>query len=77
MHSLPLQFIIAMMAHAINERMARRADYLQAENRTLKEALHVANGKTRIPLTNEQRRRLATMSAQSSTFQKPRRGWCA
>jgi hypothetical protein len=25
---LPLRFIIAMMAHAINERMARKLDYL-------------------------------------------------
>jgi hypothetical protein len=28
MSSLPLQFIIAIVAYAINERMARRIDYL-------------------------------------------------
>ena len=34
-----LQFTIAMIAYAINERMARRVDYLQGEVRVLKEAL--------------------------------------
>jgi putative transposase len=54
-----LQFIIAMIAYAINERMARRVDYLQEEVRVLKEALAAATGKTRIDLSAEQRRRLA------------------
>jgi hypothetical protein len=49
-----------MLAYALNERMARRLDYLQEENRVLKEALQAATGKTRVPLTNEPRRRLAT-----------------
>jgi D-serine deaminase-like pyridoxal phosphate-dependent protein len=40
-----LQFIIATIAYAINERMARRVDYLQ-EVRVLKEALAAATGKT-------------------------------
>ena len=31
-----LQFIIATIAYAINERMARRVDYLQEEVRVLK-----------------------------------------
>jgi len=56
---LPLQFLIAMVAHAINERLARRIDYLQEEVRVLKEALAAATGKSRLPLTNDQRRRLA------------------
>ena len=30
---LPLQFIIVMMAHAIDERMARKLDYLLEEVR--------------------------------------------
>jgi hypothetical protein len=34
-----LQFIVAMIAYAINERMARRVDYLREEVRVLKEAL--------------------------------------
>jgi putative transposase len=56
---LTLQFLIAMVAHAINERMARRIDYLQEEVRVLKEALATTTGKTRIAFTDEQRRRLA------------------
>ena len=46
---------IAMVAHAINERMARRVDYLQ-EVRVLKEALAAATGKTRIDFSPERRR---------------------
>jgi hypothetical protein len=54
-----LQFIVAMIAYAINERMARRVDYLREEVLVLKEALATATGKTRIELSAEQRRRLA------------------
>jgi transposase len=59
-----LQFIIAMVAHAINERMARRVDYLHEEVRVLKEALAAATGKIRIDFTAEQRRRLALKGKQ-------------
>jgi hypothetical protein len=55
----PLQFITAMIAYAINQRMVRRLDYLQEEVRVLKEALAAATGKTRIDFRAEQRRRLA------------------
>ena len=48
-----------MLAYALNERMARKAEYLREENRVLKEALRAATGKKRIPLSDEQRRRLA------------------
>jgi putative transposase len=54
-----LQFIVAMIAYAINERMARRVDYLREEVLVLKEALALATGKPRIELSAEQRRRLA------------------
>jgi putative transposase len=54
-----LQFIVAMIAYAINERMARRVDYLREEVLVLKEALATATGKARIDLSTEQRRRLA------------------
>jgi hypothetical protein len=54
-----VQFIIAMLVHALNERIARRVDYLQEEVRLLKEALVAATGKSRIAFTAEQRRRLA------------------
>jgi len=55
-----VQFIVAMLAYGLNERMVRKAEYLREENRVLKEAVRAATGKTRIPLTDEQRRRLAT-----------------
>ena len=56
---LPLQFVIAMMAHAINERMALKLEYLQEEARVLREVLTETTGRKRIPFTDEQRRRLA------------------
>ncbi|MEO8901656.1 MAG: integrase core domain-containing protein, partial [Polyangiaceae bacterium] len=56
---MPVQFMIAMVAYAINERMARRVEYLQEEVRVLKEALASLTGKKRIDFTAEQRRRLA------------------
>ena len=56
---LPLQFLIAMVAHAINERMARQLDYLMEEVRVLREVYTEATGRKRIPFTDEHRRRLA------------------
>jgi transposase len=56
---LPLQFIIATVAYAINERMARRIDYLLEEVRVLREVYTETTGRKRIPFTDEQRRRLA------------------
>ncbi len=56
---MTLQFLIAMIAYAINERMARKMEYMQEEVRILKEALTAATGKERINFTAEQRRRLA------------------
>jgi hypothetical protein len=38
------QFLSAMLAYAINERMARRLDYVQEEVRVLREALLTARG---------------------------------
>ena len=55
-----VQFLVAMLAYGLNERMVRKVEYLREENRVLKEALQAATGKNQIPLTNEQRRRLAT-----------------
>ena len=59
-----IQFLIALVAHAINERMARRVDYLLEEVRVLKESLQAATGTTRIRVTPEQRRRLARKGKQ-------------
>jgi putative transposase len=53
------QFFIAMVAYAINERMARRLDYVQEEVRVLREAIRTPTGKSRIAFTTEQRERLA------------------
>jgi transposase len=69
-----LQFIVAMVAYAVNERMARRVDYLQEEVRVLKEALAAATGKTRIRLSAEQRRRLALKGKQLTA--EERRACC-
>ena len=57
---LTVQFLVAVLAYGLNERMVRKADYLREENRVLKEELQAATGKRRIPLSDEQRRRLAT-----------------
>ena len=54
-----VQFLVAMLAYGLNERMVRKAEYLREENRVLKEAIRAATGKTQIPLSDEQRRRLA------------------
>jgi hypothetical protein len=51
--------LIAMIAYAINERMARRVDYLQEDVRVLKEVLAAATGKTRLDLSAEQPCRLS------------------
>jgi len=59
-----LPFIIAMVAHAMNERMARRGDYLHEEVRVLEKAVAAATGNIRINFTAEQRRRLALKGKQ-------------
>src|SRR5579863_4971821 len=56
---LPIQFLIATIAAAINERMARQLEYAKEEVRALKEALAAVTGTERIRFTSEQRRRLA------------------
>ena len=54
-----VQFIVGMLAYALNERMARRVDNLQEEVRVLKKSLALATGKRRIDLCADQRRRMA------------------
>ena len=54
-----LQFIIAMIACAINERMQHKLDYAQEETRVLMDVLVAIIGSGRISFTTEQRRRLA------------------
>ena len=54
-----VQFLIAMIACAINERMRRKLDYTQEEVRVLKELLAALTGNGRLSFTEDQRRRLA------------------
>ena len=54
-----LQFIIAMIACAISERMQRKLDYTQEEVRVLKEVVAAITGSGRMAFTADQRRRLA------------------
>ncbi len=56
---LPVRFLVAMIAHAINAHMARRVEYLMEEVRVLREVYTETTGRQRIPFTPEQRRRLA------------------
>ena len=56
---LTLQFLIAMIASAISERLERKLAYALEEVRILKEILRAATGKDRISFTPDQRRRLA------------------
>jgi hypothetical protein len=66
-----LQVIVALIAYAISERMARRVAYLLEEVLFLKEALATATGKTRIDLSAEQRRRL-TLKGKELTAEERR-----
>ena len=45
-----VQFLIAMVAHAIHERMARQFDYVLEEVRVLKESLRAATGCEQDPI---------------------------
>jgi len=69
-----LQFLIAMIACAINERLQRKLDYTQEEVRVLKEVVRAISGAGRIPFTAEQRRRLAIAGKRLSPDE--RRKYC-
>jgi hypothetical protein len=57
---MTLQFIIAMIASAINDRLQRKLDYVEEERHILREQLDAATGGKKLSFTTEQRRRLAT-----------------
>jgi hypothetical protein len=57
---MTLQFIIVMIASAINDRMQRKLDYVEEERRILREQLDAASGGKKLSFTADQRRRLAT-----------------
>jgi hypothetical protein len=66
------QFLSAMLACAINERMARKLDYVQEEVPVLRDALLTATGKTRIAFTTQQRQRLAIKGKALTPDETPR-----
>jgi hypothetical protein len=54
-----LQFFIVMIASAINDRLQRKLDYVEAERRILWEQVEALTGGKKISFTAQQRRRLA------------------
>jgi hypothetical protein len=64
MPPMRLQFIIAMIAAAINDRWQRKLDYVEEERRILQEQLDAATGGKKLSFTADQRRRLATAGKQ-------------
>jgi putative transposase len=56
---MTLQFIIVMIASAINERLQRKLDYLEEERRILREQLDTVIGGKKLSFMADQRRRLA------------------
>lgn len=61
MSPMPLQFAIAMIASAINDRMQRRLAYLEEEVAVLRDLLAAVTGTRRLGFTPDQRRRLAVV----------------
>ena len=55
-----LQFLIVMIASAIDDRLQRKLDYLEEERRVLHEQLDALTGGKKISFNADQRRRLAT-----------------
>ncbi len=54
-----LDFLVVMLACALNERMQKKLSYAQQEVRVLKEVVAALTGNKAIPLNDDQRRRLA------------------
>jgi putative transposase len=54
-----LQFLIVMIASAINDRLQRKLDYVEEERRVLREQLNAATAGKKLSFTANQRRRLA------------------
>jgi len=57
---MTLQFLIVMIASAIDDRLQRKLDYVEEERRILKEQLDALTGGKKRSFTADQRRRLAT-----------------
>jgi|GEM_PF-6624867 len=54
-----LQFLIVLIAFAIDDRLQRKLDFVKEEMRVLWEQLHAAAGGEKLSFTTNQRRRLA------------------
>jgi transposase len=57
---MTLQFIIVMIATAINDRLQHKLDYVEEERRILRDQLDAVTGGKKMVFTTEQRRRLAS-----------------
>ena len=69
---MTLQFLIVMIASAINDRLQRKLDYVDEERRILQEQLDAATGGRKISFTAEQRRRLAAAGKQLTPDERRR-----
>jgi hypothetical protein len=56
---MTLQFLIVMIASAINDRLQRKLDYVEEERRVLRDQLDATTGGKKPSFTARQRRRLA------------------
>jgi putative transposase len=56
---MTLQFLIVMIASALNDRLQRKLDYVEEERRVLREQLEAGTGGKKLSFTAAQRRRLA------------------
>jgi hypothetical protein len=71
---MALQFLIVMIASAINDRLQRKLDYVEEERCVLQEQLDTLTGGKRLSFTADQRRRLATAGELLTADE--RRRWC-
>jgi hypothetical protein len=61
---MTLQFLVVMIASAINDRLQRKLDYVEEERRILQEQLDATTGGKKLSFTADQRRRLVTADKQ-------------
>jgi len=59
---MTLQFLIVMIASAINDRLQRKLDYVEEERRVLREQLEAGTGGKKLSFTAAQRRRCVVES---------------
>jgi transposase len=69
---MTLQFLIAMIAAAINDRLQRKLDYVEEERHILQEQLDALTAGKKLSFTAHQRRRLATAGKQLTPDERRR-----